>query len=359
MNIAIIQTAFLGDTALSMLFAHQVRRAFQSADVTFVCRPDGASLAAANPAISRTIIYDKRGRDRGMAGIFRIAQQLRTLKVTHTFCLQRSIRTTLVALASGAVCRIGFANAAGAWLLTHRVPYIRGVHEVERNEALLRSVGIEPPEYQLPLPITLSPSQQEQLTRALEQCNSQSHRQLIAIAPGAVWATKRWIPERFVETAVQLQSIGARVVFIGGSNDATLCAALAARSGAISIAGQLDPAATVAFLRHCRLLVSNDSAPTHLATLAACPTITIFGSTVPAFGFAPLAPNSAVVEAPPLECRPCGVHGRMQCPRGTLECMHSISAELVFERARIILNRAPHEHAYDEYRRAGADRSPQ
>ncbi len=337
MAIAIIQTAFLGDAALSMLFAVQVRRTFPDEPIVFVCRPDAAPLARANRAIEETIIYDKRKQDRGITGIVRMAHRLRQRNVEHVFCLQRSIRTSLVALLSGARSRIGFATATGAWLLTHRVHYARDRHEIERNALLLEALGMQAPPVELPLALTLSPEQHAHVMAALEQCNAHAGNPLVAIAPGAVWATKRWLPERFVHVASQLQSIGVRIAFIGGRDDAELCSDLAKRTGATSLAGMLDPAATVAFLRSCALLIANDSAPTHLATLAACPTITIFGSTVPAFGFAPRAPRSALIEPPPLSCRPCGVHGRRRCPRGTLDCMHSITAEVVFERARMIL----------------------
>lgn len=333
-TIAIVQTAFLGDTALSMIFADQVRRAFPEARVLFVCRPDGESLARANPAISQVLVFDKRGRDRGLGGIFRMAIRLRQQGAEIAFCLQRSIRTALVAFASRASVRVGFDTAAGASLLTHRATYRRDQHEIERNAALIEALGIEPPAFDVPLELRLDARQQEQLAAAHQSCNG---RPIVAIAPGAVWETKRWLRERFADVAERFRRDGAAVVFIGGPADAALCEQLAATTDAISLAGTLDPAATVAFLRTCSVLIANDSAPTHLATLAACPTVTIFGSTVPEFGFAPRAPGSAVAEPPALPCRPCTDHGRRRCPRGTLECMHSITAEDVFERARIAI----------------------
>lgn len=144
-TIALIQTAFLGDTALAMLFAEQVRRAFPAEQLVFVCRPDGESLARANPAITDTLVYDKRGRDRGIHGIWHIAHALRMRNTEIIFCLQRSIRTAIVARWSGARRRIGFATADGAWLFTDRVPYRNDLHEIERNALLLSALGIEPP----------------------------------------------------------------------------------------------------------------------------------------------------------------------------------------------------------------------
>lgn len=340
-TIAVIQTAFLGDTALAMLFADQVRRVFPYERLVIVCRPDGESLARANPAITDTIVFDKRGRDRGIHGMWQMARILRTMNTEVIFCLQRSIRTAIVARWSGARRRIGFATAAGAWLLTDRVPYRSDLHEIERNASLLSALGIEPPSVILPLPLTLSTTQKRQLDEALALCRQDATRPLVVIAPGAVWATKRWLPERYAAVTQQLIQLGACVAIIGGNPDAALCMHLAQQTGAVNLAGKLDPPTTVAFLRSCSLLIANDSAPTHFATLAACPTITIFGSTEPAFGFGPRAPGSVVIEPPSLPCRPCGSHGRRYCPRGTLECMHLISTEDVFEHARRLLMTIP------------------
>lgn len=335
--IAIIQTAFLGDAALAMVFAQQVRRTFPTAPVLFVCRPDAKDLAEANASIERTIVFDKRGKDRGLSGIMRHGAELRTAGVQLVFCLQRSIRTALLAVASHAPRRIGFSIATGARLFTHRVSYATEQHEIERNAALLFALGFKPPSPQLPLELRLRSEQHERVIGAIERTGRQPR---VAIAPGAVWATKRWLPERFAEVSRALRREGASVAFLGGTADRQLCEAIARRSGGHILAGELDPAETVAFLRSCALLIANDSAPTHLATLAACPTITIFGSTVPAFGFGPRAPASVAVEPPPLGCRPCTTHGRRQCPIGTLECMHSIEAADVLRHTRTLLEHA-------------------
>ncbi len=333
-SIAIIQTAYLGDATLAMIFAEQVHRVFPDSKLLFVCRPEARHLAEALPAISRTIVFDKRWRDRGIRGMVRIASEIRAEHPSVVFCLQRSIRTALVALASGAPTRIGFDTAAGSWLFTHRASYPTSVHEIERNAALLSVFHREPPHPELPLPLRLSPSQQANVNAALERTGPVPR---VAIAPGTIWATKQWLPDRFEEVAKTLHRRGISVAFLGGAQDRELCTAIAQRSGGTVLAGELDPAETVAYLQSCAVLLANDSAPTHLATLASCPTVTIFGSTIPAFGFGPRAPGSVIVEPPPLQCRPCGVHGRQRCPRGTLECMHSITTADVLQHVRTIL----------------------
>jgi heptosyltransferase-2 len=83
-------------------------------------------------------------------------------------------------------------------------------------------------------------------------------------------------------------------------------------------------------------VVSNDSAPIHLAELVQTPVVAVFGPTIPMFGFGPRLPSSAVVERE-LPCRPCSLHGGRRCPLGTHACMEELPAEWVWERLEPLL----------------------
>jgi ADP-heptose:LPS heptosyltransferase len=69
----------------------------------------------------------------------------------------------------------------------------------------------------------------------------------------------------------------------------------------------------------------NDSAPMHLASAMNAKTTAIYCSTVPEFGFGPLAADARVVEVTEkLDCRPCGLHGFKECPKGHFKCGRDI-----------------------------------
>jgi heptosyltransferase-2 len=70
------------------------------------------------------------------------------------------------------------------------------------------------------------------------------------------------------------------------------------------------------------------------------PTLTVFGPTVPAFGFGPLAPGSAAAGVPDLACRPCDPHGPRVCPLGHWRCMREQGPDAVAAAARAVLARA-------------------
>ncbi|HEY9015471.1 MAG TPA: glycosyltransferase family 9 protein, partial [Gemmatimonadales bacterium] len=84
-----------------------------------------------------------------------------------------------------------------------------------------------------------------------------------------------------------------------------------------------------ALIQRAACLVTNDSAPLHLATAVGTPVLAIFGPTVPEFGFGPRRPEDVSLGHADLPCRPCSAHGPMVCPLGHHRCMRELSVDLV------------------------------
>jgi len=69
----------------------------------------------------------------------------------------------------------------------------------------------------------------------------------------------------------------------------------------------------------------NDSAPLHLASAMDAPVAAVFCSTVPQFGFGPLSSFKRIIQIKEsLTCRPCGLHGFNDCPKGHFDCAFKI-----------------------------------
>jgi heptosyltransferase-2 len=106
-------------------------------------------------------------------------------------------------------------------------------------------------------------------------------------------------------------------------------------SGIKNLCGQLSLRQSALLMKNARMNYMNDSAPLHLASAANAPTTAIFCSTIPNFGFGPLADDAVVIETKEsLECRPCGLHGYKQCPKEHFNCAHSISQKNLIDRSR-------------------------
>ncbi len=335
-HIAVIQTAFVGDVALVLYLMQTLRALHPNAVLTLVTTPLGASLAQHCPAINHVIGFDKRKQQRGFAGMKLIAQQLRSLKVECILAPHRSLRTTLVSLWTRPAWSVGFRKNTLAWLYRYRVPYPT-THEAERNLYLLTGMVESLPEKAVQ-PMIIVPTADrdriQELIEPLRSATSENAKTLIALAPGSVWATKRYTLEHIQHVAHTLINRGYGVVLVGSAEDAGLCRAIEEfcknhpRAGLIlNCAGGTSLIELIELLRHCSAILTNDSAPTHLANLAGCRVVSVFGPTLPEFGFAPRGVEDCVVERRGLPCRPCSSHGSQVCPIGTHECMTSISPE--------------------------------
>jgi heptosyltransferase-2 len=92
-----------------------------------------------------------------------------------------------------------------------------------------------------------------------------------------------------------------------------------------NLAGQLSFLASAALQQGAVMNYVNDSAPLHFASAMNAPTAAVFCSTLPSFGFGPLADIRHIIEVKEtLVCRPCGMHGKKFCPEKHFNCAMQI-----------------------------------
>ena len=341
----VIQTSFLGDVVLTTpLVAELARRG----PVHVVATPGGAPLLARNPDVASVTIYDKRGSARGVGGLANVAAELSTARTraasegaTHAvaYLAQGSVRSAALARLAGFRSRVGFTTSAGRWLYTRRVEYRDDRHHAERLWSLAAEApDASPTREQLRPKLFPGGAEREAVDRLL--ANGSVRMPLIALAPGSVWATKRW---PFYADLARLISASAHIVVIGSKDDAPLAGEIVATTDArtTDATGKLSLLGSAELIRRCAIVVTNDSAPQHLASAVGTPTVTVFGPTVPEFGFGPLAPQSITAGVVGLECRPCDRHGPAQCPLGHWRCMRELAVAEVAGLVAQLESRAP------------------
>jgi heptosyltransferase II len=321
----IIQTAFAGDLILTLPLAQELRRLHPAARIDVVCIPQTATLLRGHPAFDTVIVYDKRG---GTDRFLDIARRLRVHRYHTVISPHRSFRSALLARATGAQMRIAFDRAAGALLYTHRVEYRDDAHEVERNLALLTPLTADVDGTQRP---RLYPGESDTAAAAAIVATLHPFARYAVIAPGSVWATKRYPVEGFRAVAEALPE-DCGIVLIGGNEDRELCDRVASPLSPDRVrntAGSVSFLASAALIQQAAVLISNDSAPVHIASAMGTPVVEVYGATVPRFGFTPFGVPSRIVELDGLSCRPCGIHGGDACPIETFNCMRDLSPQRV------------------------------
>ena len=305
--------------------------------VHVVATPAGAPLLVRNPDVATVTIYDKRGAARGVGGLANVAAELNAARARAAtggakdavaYLAQGSVRSAALAKLAGFRTRVGFTTSAGRWLYSRRVTYRDDWHHAQRLWSLAaRTEDPSPTPDQLRPRLFPGGAEREAVERLLAD-TTLGGRPLIAVAPGSVWATKRW--PYYAELARELPATAA-IVVIGAKDDAPLATEIAAAAPGrvIDATGKLSLLGSAELIRRCAVLVTNDSAPQHLASAMGTPTVTVFGPTVREFGFGPLAPRSETVGVIGLECRPCHKHGPARCPLGHWRCMRELDAPTI------------------------------
>ncbi|MCX7908043.1 MAG: glycosyltransferase family 9 protein [Ignavibacteria bacterium] len=334
-KIAIINTAFIGDTVISFFLAQAIKNVHPNSEITFVSTPKVQELIPLIKAIDTHLVYDKRKRDKGIKGFINLIRKLRRNKIELILSPHRSLRTSLITFLSRPKVSVSYTTSSLNFLYTNKVEYLFGYHEVERNLNLLSIFDEFYPNFDLPKVDIFYPK--ELFEKVEKILSSIKNKRFIVIAPGSIWKTKRWTEEGFIEVSMYFKNNGFKVVLIGSLDDYKICKKIEDRTNALNLAGKVNLAEALLIIKSSELLITNDSSPTHLASLVNCPTITIYGPTIPEFGFYPLSERNRIVQIEKLNCRPCSIHGYNQCPLKHHRCITEIKPEEVIMNANELL----------------------
>ncbi len=323
MKILLVQTGFLGDVVLSTPTIASLRKLYPQAELFFMTTPDAAELVQHHPELKEILIFDKRRSMRGMSGLLKMSALLREKQFQIVFSLHKSWRTALLLWLARIPKRYGFSEASGQMFYTQTAPRRDLAHEVLRNLAIFRNVGEDPEHLESNLHIELSEVAKNQATELLKVFEGMP---ILGVAPGSVWATKRWTKEGFSEVVRNFSQRGFGVVLLGGERDRILSEEIEREAGVqcLNLCGSTSLLVSVAVIKCLELLLANDTAPLHMASAVQTPVVALFCATVPEFGYTPWKVPSRILGVEGLSCRPCGRHGGEICPTGTHACQKNL-----------------------------------
>ncbi len=155
---------------------------------------------------------------------------------------------------------------------------------------------------------------------------------IIGFAPGAFHYTKRWTIEYYAALGNMLAEEGFTIAIFGGKSDIEICNNLHNKiKNSVDLSNDNQLFQTAIDMKKCKLIVCNDSGLMHTATAVRVPVVSIFGSTVQEFGFAPFGVKSLIIENNNLSCRPCSHIGKSTCKKKHFECMTKLTPQMVYK----------------------------
>lgn len=156
---------------------------------------------------------------------------------------------------------------------------------------------------------------------------------LVAVAPGASWPTKRWPDEQWREVCRGLHARGYHVVELGRDGEAL--------GAGLNLVGRTTVREAAAVLKRVKLLLCSDSGLMHLSLAVGTPVVALFGPTEPSI----LVRDEPKFHPVPIEreCRGCwNVSQTMKepgiCPLGIEPCMDAIPIETVWAEIEAVMS---------------------
>jgi lipopolysaccharide heptosyltransferase II len=324
-NVLAVRFSSIGDVLLTTPLFRAIRLRYPDSRITVLTKQEHSPLLSHNPHLSRIIATEP---DRSITSL---ASEIRAGRYSHLLDLHDSLRSRVLRmLVPGNWSSYPKHRVARAALIHAKKNWYRNWRPVaERYFVAARALGVapdgRPPEF------FLSAEAKAEVDQWLEASGIAQVRPLIAVAPGAAHATKRWPLRHWHSLFNQLICQGRDVVIVGGVADQPIAAALTAGNpaGVISAAGRFGLQGTGALLQRAVALISGDTGVMHMATAVGTPVVALFGPTVREFGFFPYTRAARVVELD-LSCRPCSSKGGARCPLGHHRCLSDLAPELVY-----------------------------
>lgn len=330
-KILVFQTAFIGDVVLALPIVQALKLQYPDSEIDFVCIPSTSELLNNNPYINEKIIFDKRGTHKGIKGMMKLAKYLKVKKYDLVISPHRSVRTSIIIKFAKPRRSIGFNISGFSFLYNDKVEYLQYDHEIIRNLSLLKPMNIFIDDIIKP---DLFPGNKEskKIDEVFVENGLTYLDKIVAIAPASVWFTKQYPKEKFLKIIQKLSGDDIKVVLIGGEKDIELKNYFNSNKSemVLNMIGELSLLESAELLSRCTVLLTNDSAPLHIANSMGTLTIALFGATIPQFGFYPYGERDFIFETNGLKCRPCSIHGGDKCPVKTFDCMNEIDEMKVY-----------------------------
>jgi len=301
-RLLITRTDRIGDLVLTTPLLKALREKFPKAWIALVVFLEHREIVQGNPFLDEVILYDKKGKERGLWGQGCFSQKLRSKKFDAVVHAHGTNRMHLAAWLAGIPVRIGYDRRA-PWALTHAHAYNK--KEGKKQEAeylfeLLGLLGVNPPqEIATFFPVPDRSVRSFEYLRLFHKIPGDLP--WIVLNPSASDGTKMWPSERFAELVTRLQKDRPSVFLtIGTLKDRPIAQRLIQNTSVpvFDLSGKLSLGQLGALLKRSALLVSNDSGPVHIATAVGTPVVSIFGRYEAGLGpqrWQPWGKNSRVV----------------------------------------------------------------
>jgi heptosyltransferase-2 len=311
-----------------------VRKTFPAAKLSILSKPNMSPFWKSFKEVDEVLILEK-----GAPGYLKTISEIKKRQFDVALSLPSSFSSAFLHFAADIPVRVGWGGEGREIFLTHVVPAPepRKKHLVwEYLELIRHGLGrpIASSAFKLAFPLDLKISQEAK--KLLKSLKVNTKPGLVALGPGATYGpAKRWPLDHWKELITQMLEAGKETLLVvGGEEEKEYLSGLwrglpeKYSKRLVSLVGKTNPRVLAAVLDECKLLITNDTGPMHVAAAVGTPTVAVFGSTSPAWT-RPFGLGHEVIYKN-AECSPCF---QKTCPIGYI-CLNQITVDEVLRTAK-------------------------
>lgn len=310
-KVLIIRFSSIGDIVLCSPIIRSIKQQHPNSSIHFLSKSANKDLLIHNPYLDRVHLLKD--------SLSTTLKALKAEKFDFIIDLHRNLRSLRVKLALGAPSKsFPKKNFDKYKMVRLKNRSISLDHIVERYGETLSlihtSLDKEGLDFFLPADI------EKEAEISFQEQSENWDQSPIGIVLGAKHATKRWIPEHFIEL---LNQQNRPALLIGGPDAKEEAERIASNLDIPywNIVGQFPLLKSAALMKQCTAVIAHDTGFMHIAAAFKMKVYSIWGNTVPAFGMTPYKTEHVLIEQQGLSCRPCSKIGFDSCPKGHFDCM--------------------------------------
>lgn len=326
-RILVIKIGAVGDVILVIPSLRAIRNNFPDAYISVIVGSNSRHVLKKCPYIDDVIFYDRKDHEKGIKGLLKMGAIVRRKAFEVSLDFQNNRASHIIAWLGGIPRRFGYGNKKFGFLINNRLKYLKiGVGPVEEQFRILKRAGINTIGASKRLETWPSKEDFSYVDSFLKNEWVRTNQVLVGINIGSSWKTKRWPLKCFSRLSDMLAAKDIRVIITGSEEEQRLADDFVkmTRSKVINVAGKTTVTELAALIKRCKVFVTGDSAPMHIASSMGTNFIALFGPTDPRRHYE--ATDKGLVIKKKVTCGPCY---KSDCKK--VLCMDKISVDEVFK----------------------------
>jgi heptosyltransferase-2 len=316
----------LGDLTLTTPFIHALRQAAPDSHISMLVDEKLKDVVLYNPYLDEVLTIDKKGRDNSLLALCACAHRLSDMNFDILINLHPNERCSFVCAMTKVGVRAGTCHGIFKPVWDVYTPLDRKLHAADMYLNVLTQLGVKDLKH---LGLEIFPGDEDKKVAAdfWQEQGVAATDKLIGFNIGSAVETKRWAPERFALVADTLAGEGYKIVFFGGTMDEEMVEEAVGfmKTKPILATGRFTIGELAAAMRSCKLIITNDSGPMHVAISQKVPIVAMYGPSHPDL-YGPYTDLATIVTAVP-PCLGCAAGMKHHCD--DMQCMTRLTTDQV------------------------------